>query len=125
MDEDKEPTFDLRSDGGRRDAMKAAPSQDIRRVRLADQFICESGEGRPPGLGTMHHEYDEVQLAVKSGSVTYIVPGETADADIVQDRWLDDYCDVILNLAGGHMLQIRVTAGAIGVDVRLTRAPSH
>ena len=80
----------------------------------SDSCSCEE-EWSLDGKG-----HDEVSLDVVSGSLTFVVPSDVPDDQVMEKNLADRFICCNLKLENGAEMCLWINEGASGVDVRLT-----
>ncbi len=94
----------------------------MRRIPLVTHFIGTSNPMMEGPEAQGESKYDRVDLDVIGGTVSFIVPHNVPDDEILQDKWLERFVGCDVELADGeYVLHLTITCETYGVDVRLTR----
>ncbi len=96
----------------------------MKRMGLEQQFHGESGATQQTGSGQVGDK-DEVILEVVSGHVSFVVPSDVSDDQVLQDNLIERYINCVLRLENGAELALWINEGAHGVDLRLSPKPTR
>ncbi len=91
----------------------------MKRWNLREAFIGEPTLERE-GIRRQETGYDAVELEVKGGKVTLVVPSSTADEAIFQSQMFARTSTWELELEGGWVLSFHLAEGVIEDSVHLT-----
>ena len=90
----------------------------MKRIGLIEQFHGEPNPGHE-GLAAEAAAHDEVALDVVQGTVSFIVPAEAPDDRVHEQGAIDRHVHCHLKLENGIELNLWISGGAEGVDLRM------
>ncbi|MBC8447386.1 MAG: hypothetical protein H8D78_06525 [Chloroflexi bacterium] len=91
----------------------------MKRWNLRESFIGEPSMERE-GTHRQREGYDAVELEVKGGKVTLVVPASTPDSAVCQPQAFAQSSTWELELEGGRVITFQLPEGAIGASVHVT-----